>query len=214
MRLFIDSASIDEIREAASWGILSGVTTNPTLVAKEGADFHTRVKDICRIVQGPVSAEVTTLTAREMIEEGRALADIDDNVVVKVPLTPDGLEACSALTALGIRTNVTLIFSSGQALMACLAGASYVSPFIGRLDDIGEDGIYLIETIRNIFDAGEERSEIIAASIRHPIHIERAALAGADIATCPFAVLKQTFRHPLTDQGLERFMADWKKARE
>lgn len=214
MRLFIDSANLDEVREAASWGILSGATTNPSLVAKEGADFHTRVKEICRIIQGPVSAEVTATAAKEMVEEGRRLADIDDNVVVKVPLTKDGLSACSALTALGIRTNVTLVFSSGQALMACLAGATYVSPFIGRLDDIGEDGTYLVETIRNIFDAGEERSEIIAASIRHPIHIERAALAGADIATCPFRVLEQTFHHPLTDQGIERFLADWRKTRE
>lgn len=214
MRLFIDSANLDEVREAASWGIISGVTTNPSLVAKEGADFHQRVKDICQIVHGPVSAEVTTQTAAEMVEEGRRLAGIDEHIVVKLPLTTEGLSACSALTALGIRTNVTLIFSANQALMACLAGATYVSPFVGRLDDIGQDGIYLVETIRSVFDAGEHRSDIIAASIRHPIHVERAALAGADIATCPFGILKQLFKHPLTDAGIERFLSDWKKAQQ
>lgn len=212
MRLFIDSANLDEIREAQSWGILSGVTTNPTLVAREGADFEERVKEICRIVQGPVSAEVTSTNPSEMVEQGRHLADIDENVVVKVPLTPAGLTACSALTALGIRTNVTLIFTANQALMACLAGATYVSPFVGRLDDISQDGIYVVETIRSIFDSGEEHSEIIAASVRHPIHVERAALAGADIATCPFKILEMLFHHPLTDAGQEKFLEDWRKA--
>ncbi len=216
MRLFIDSANLDEIREAASWGIISGVTTNPTLVAKEGADFHQRVRDICQVVQAPVSAEVTATEAPAMVEQGKRLADLDENVVVKLPITPAGLAACASLTALGIDTNVTLIFTSNQALMASLAGARYVSPFVGRLDDVGQDGIELVQTIRDVFDASfmpdQRRSEIIAASIRHPIHVERAALAGSDIATCPFAVLKQLFRHPLTDAGIEKFLSDWKQA--
>lgn len=218
MRLFIDSANLDEIREAASWGIISGVTTNPTLVAKEGADFHQRVRDICQVVQAPVSAEVTATEAPAMVEQGKRLADLDENVVVKVPVTPEGLAACAALTALGIDVNVTLIFTANQALMSSLAGARYVSPFVGRLDDVGQDGILLVQTIRDVFDysfsAEQRRAEIIAASIRHPVHVERAALAGSDIATCPFGVLKQLFRHPLTDQGLEKFLADWNKANQ
>lgn len=218
MRLFIDSANLDEIREATAWGIISGVTTNPTLVAKEGADFHQRVRDICQVVQAPVSAEVTATEAPAMVEQGKRLADLDENVVVKVPVTPEGLSACAALTALGIDVNVTLIFTANQALMSSLAGARYVSPFVGRLDDIGQDGIQLVQTIRDVFDysfsAEQRRAEIIAASIRHPVHIERAALAGADIATCPFAVLRQLFRHPLTDAGLEKFLSDWNKANQ
>ncbi len=216
MRLFIDSANLDEIREAHSWGIISGVTTNPSLVAKEGADFHQRVRDICQVVQAPVSAEVTATEAPAMVEQGKRLADLDENVVVKLPITPAGLAACASLTALGIDTNVTLIFTSNQALMASLAGARYVSPFVGRLDDVGQDGIELVQTIRDVFDASfmpdQRRSEIIAAPIRHPIQVERAALAGSDIATCPFAVLKQLFRHPLTDAGIEKFLSDWKQA--
>ncbi|MBS7346056.1 MAG: fructose-6-phosphate aldolase [Caryophanon sp.] len=212
MKFFIDTANFDEIKEAHAWGILSGVTTNPSLVAKEpGVDFHDRLREIANLVDGSVSGEVISLDAKGMIEEGEELAKIHPNITVKLPMTPAGLEACRHFANKGIKTNVTLIFSANQALMAARAGATYVSPFIGRLDDIGQDGSELIATIAQIFAVHNIDTEIIAASIRHPQHIQAAALAGAHIATTPFKVLKQLFHHPLTDKGIEGFLADWSK---
>lgn len=209
MKFFIDTANIDEIREAHSWGILSGVTTNPSLVAKESIPFHERLREITELVSDSVSAEVIALDAEGMIEEGRELAKIAPNITVKVPMTPEGLKAVSVFAKEGIKTNVTLIFSANQALMAARAGATYVSPFLGRLDDIGQDGLELIETIADIFAIHGIETEIIAASIRHPQHITAAALKGAHISTTPFKVLQQLFKHPLTDKGIEGFLADW-----
>lgn len=210
MKFFIDTANFDEIKEAYAWGILSGVTTNPSLVAKEkNISFHDRLKEIAELVDGSVSGEVISLDAEGMIKEGLELAEIHPNITVKLPMTEAGLTACAALTAKGIKTNVTLIFSANQALMAARAGATYVSPFIGRLDDIGIDGVELIREIAEIFAIHEIPSQIIAASIRHPQHVTQAALAGAHIATTPYKVLKQLFKHPLTDKGIEGFMADW-----
>ncbi|WP_046174603.1 fructose-6-phosphate aldolase [Domibacillus indicus] len=211
MKFFIDTANIDEIREAHSWGILSGVTTNPSLVAKETIPFHDRLREITELVSDSVSAEVIALDAEGMIEEGRELAKIAPNITVKVPMTPEGLKAVAVFAKEGIKTNVTLVFSANQALMAARAGASYVSPFLGRLDDIGHDGLELIETIADIFAIHGIETEIIAASIRHPQHITAAALKGAHIATTPFKVLEQLFKHPLTDKGIEGFLADWEK---
>ncbi|OES44878.1 fructose-6-phosphate aldolase [Domibacillus iocasae] len=211
MKFFIDTANIDEIREAHSWGILSGVTTNPSLVAKETIPFHERLREITDLVSDSVSAEVIALDAEGMIEEGRELAKIAPNITVKVPMTPEGLKAVAVFAKEGIKTNVTLIFSANQALMAARAGASYVSPFLGRLDDIGQDGLELIETIADIFAIHGIETEIIAASIRHPQHITAAALKGAHIATTPYKVLEQLFKHPLTDKGIEGFLADWEK---
>lgn len=212
MKFFIDTANFDEIKEAYAWGILSGVTTNPSLVAKEpGVNFHDRLKEIAELVDGSVSGEVISLDAEGMIREGEELAAIHPNITVKLPMTPAGLTACRHFANKGIKTNVTLIFSANQALMAARAGATYVSPFIGRLDDIGQDGSQLISTIADIFAIHGIETEIIAASIRHPQHIQAAALAGADIATTPFKVLKQLFHHPLTDKGIEGFLADWAK---
>ncbi|OXS78979.1 fructose-6-phosphate aldolase [Domibacillus enclensis] len=211
MKFFIDTANIDEIREAHSWGILSGVTTNPSLVAKETIPFHDRLREITELVSDSVSAEVIALDAEGMIEEGRELAKIAPNITVKVPMTPEGLKAVAVFAKEGIKTNVTLIFSANQALMAARAGASYVSPFLGRLDDIGQDGLELIETIADIFAIHGIETEIIAASIRHPQHITASALKGAHIATTPFKVLEQLFKHPLTDKGIEGFLADWEK---
>lgn len=211
MKIFIDTANVAEIRNAAEMGILSGVTTNPSLVAKEGRDFVEVLKEIVTIVDGPISAEVVSLDAEGMVEEALPLAEIHPNIVIKVPLTAEGLKAVNRLAKRGIRTNVTLIFSANQALLAARAGASFVSPFIGRLDDISYDGVELISDIATIFDLHGIETEIIAASIRHPMHVTQAAKAGADIATCPYAVIDKMIHHPLTDQGIERFLADWSK---
>lgn len=212
MKFFIDTANIDEIREANALGVLDGVTTNPSLVAKENVSFHDRLKEIAaEVTQGSISAEVISLKAEEMIEEGKELAAIAPNITIKVPMTPDGLKAVTAFKKLGIKTNVTLIFSANQALLAARAGASYVSPFLGRLDDIGHDGLALIEQIANIFAIHDIETEIIAASIRHPMHITEAALRGAHISTVPFKVIMQLFNHPLTEAGIEKFLADWNK---
>lgn len=209
MKFFIDSANVDEIREAHDLGILGGVTTNPSLVAKEGVDFHERLREITSFVSESVSAEVIGLKYEEMIEEGKELAAIAPNITVKVPMTKDGLKAVKTFTDLGIKTNVTLIFSANQALLAARAGATYVSPFLGRLDDIGQDGLSLISEIAEIFNVHRIESQIIAASIRNPIHVTEAALRGAHIATIPAKVLNQLMSHPLTDQGIEKFLADW-----
>lgn len=212
MKLFLDTANVEEIKEIASWGVLNGVTTNPSLVAKEGIDFKTRVKEICKIVDGPVSAEVVTDDAEEMISQGKDIATWAPNVMVKVPLTPAGLRACKVLSGEGIKVNVTLCFSVNQAILAAKAGATFVSPFVGRLDDINQDGNELIAQIAEVFDIYDFDTEVLAASIRHPIHVTQAALAGADICTMPAKIFKQLVSHPLTDQGMEKFMADWKKS--
>ncbi len=212
MKFFADTADINEIRELAATGLLDGVTTNPSLIAKTGRDFIGTIGEICAVVEGPVSAEVAAADMETMLSEGRKLASIADNVAVKVPLTWDGLKACRALSRDGIMVNVTLCFSANQALLAAKAGAAFISPFIGRLDDVGEDGMSLISDIRAIYDNYPDLgTEILAASIRHPRHITEAALAGADVATVPPAVLKQIVHHPLTDKGLAQFVADWKK---
>lgn len=211
MHFFIDTANIDEIKQAIDWGILDGVTTNPTLAAKTGRPFMDVVKDILSIVDGPVSLETVSLDTEGMVKEGRFLAELGDNVVVKIPMTKEGMKAVNILEEEGIPTNVTLIFSPMQALIAAKAGASYVSPFIGRLDDISTDGMNLVRDIRTIFDNYGYETEIIAASIRHPIHVLEAAKAGADIATIPFNVLEALFRHPLTDIGIDKFLKDWEK---
>lgn len=212
MRFFIDTANIEEIKEANALGILGGVTTNPTLVAKEGVDFHERLKEITAEVSSSVSAEVIAEDAEGMIEEGRELAKIAPNITVKIPMTLAGLKAVKTLSEENIETNVTLIFNANQALLAARAGATYVSPFIGRLDDIGHDGMDLVATISEIFTKANLDTEIIAASIRHPLHVIEAALNGAHIATIPFNVLTKLVHHPLTDQGLAQFKADWESA--
>ncbi|KMJ59210.1 transaldolase [Bacillus sp. LL01] len=209
MKFFIDTANLDEIKEAHALGLLAGVTTNPSLVAKENITFEDRLREITEFVEGSVSAEVIALDAEGMIEEGKTLAAIAPNITVKVPMTPDGLKAVKAFSDLNIKTNVTLIFNANQALMAARAGATYVSPFLGRLDDIGQNGMDLVATIADIFMIHDIPTEIIAASIRHPMHITDAALNGAHIATVPYKVLMQLFGHPLTDQGIEKFLADW-----
>lgn len=211
MKFFIDTANIENIREANALGILAGVTTNPSLVAKEGVSFHDRLREITEEVSGSVSAEVISEDAEGMIEEGKELAAIAPNITVKVPMTLEGLKAVKAFSDLNIKTNVTLIFNANQALLAARAGATYVSPFLGRLDDIGQDGMELIANIAAIFDRHSIQTEIIAASIRHPIHVTDAALNGAHIATIPFNVLSSLVKHPLTDQGIEKFLADWNK---
>lgn len=212
MKIFIDTADVEAIRKAKEMGFISGVTTNPSLIAAEGKDFHTVIKEIASIVDGPVSAEVLSETAEEMIAEGQVLAGLDPHVVVKIPMTEEGMKAVSALSDMGIRSNVTLIFSAGQALLAARAGASYVSPFVGRIDDIGWDGVELIRTIADIFRLHKIKTEIIAASVRKPQHVAQCAMAGADIATVPYQVLMDTLKHPLTDIGIARFKADWEKA--
>lgn len=211
MKIFIDTANVNEIREAESWGILSGVTTNPSLIAKEGRDFVEVVREITSIVNGPISAEVISLEHEGMVKEARELAKIHENIVIKIPMTIEGLKAVKILSAEGIKTNVTLIFSSAQALLAAKAGATFVSPFLGRLDDFGMEGMKLIEEIVTIFDNYGLDTEIIAASIRHPMHAVNAALAGAHISTIPFKVLQQMTKHPQTDLGIEKFLEDWKK---
>lgn len=212
MELYIDTANLDQIRQAHEMGVLDGVTTNPTLIAKEGVDYGKRLADICGVVSGPVSAEVIATTFNEMLAEGKDRASIADNIVVKLPSTVDGLRACKALSDEGIRTNMTLCFQSLQALMVAKAGAYLVSPFIGRIDDIGEDGMELIVKIRQIYDNYGMATKILAASIRHPNHLLQCAMVGADVATVPFDVIGKVMNHPLTDSGLERFLADYKKA--
>jgi len=209
MKFFIDTANIEEIKEVHQLGILSGVTTNPSLVAKENVRFEDRLKEITEFVSGSVSAEVISLDAEGMLREGRELAKIAPNITIKVPMTPEGLKAVHQFTKEGIKTNVTLIFSANQALLAARAGATYVSPFLGRLDDIGQNGLNLISEIAEIFTIHNIDTEIIAASIRHPQHVTEAALRGAHIATIPYKVLLQLFKHPLTDKGIEQFLADW-----
>ena len=210
MKLFIDTANTAHIREIESWGAICGVTTNPSLIAKEGRDFVQVVKEITEIVDGPISAEVIDTKAEGMVKEARELAKIHENIVIKIPMTAEGLKATKILTSEGIKANVTLVFSSVQALLAARAGATYVSPFLGRLDDIGMDGMNLIEEIVDIFDLHEIKTEIIAASIRNPIHVLAAARLGAHIATVPYATFKQMLNHPLTDSGIARFLEDWK----
>jgi transaldolase len=214
MRFFVDTANIEEIRKANDMGIICGVTTNPSLIAKEGRDFKQVIEEITSIVDGPISGEVkaTTADAEGMIEEGRQIAGIHPNMVVKIPMTAEGLKAVKVLTSEGIKTNVTLVFSAAQALLAARAGASYVSPFLGRLDDISMPGIDLIEDIMEIFTIHDIETEIIAASIRNPIHVIDCAKAGADIATVPYNVLVQMTKHPLTDQGIVKFQEDYRKA--
>ena len=212
MKLFIDTANIEEIKKANDMGVICGVTTNPSLIAKEGRDFKQVIAEIASIVDGPISGEVkaTTVDAEGMIAEGREIAKIHPNMVVKIPMTIEGLKAVKVLTAEGIKTNVTLVFSANQALLAARAGATYVSPFLGRLDDISTPGIDLIETISEMFSVQGIETEIIAASVRNPIHVTDCALAGADIATIPYKVIEQMTKHPLTDQGIEKFQADYK----
>lgn len=211
MKFFIDTADVREIREANSLGILDGVTTNPSLIAKTGRPFRETIEEICSIVNGPVNAEVISLDTDGMLKEARELARIADNIVVKIPLIKTGLKAVKVLSAEGIKTNVTLCFSSNQALLAAKAGGTYVSPFIGRLDDRGQEGMQLIEEIRTIYDNYGFKTQIIVASIRHPIHVRDAAVLGADIATIPFEVFEKLVQHPLTDDGVKRFLADWEK---
>jgi len=214
MRLFIDTANLEEIREAASWGIIEGVTTNPTLLARElsdGRSFQEVVEEICALVDGPVSVEVTALEAEAMVNEARELSQIHENVVVKVPVTVEGLKAVRRLSAEGIKTNVTLVFSANQALLAAKAGATFVSPFVGRIDDQGGDGMEVVAQILQVFDNYDFNTEVIVASVRHPRHVLEAALLGAEIATVPFGVLRKLFSHSLTELGLRRFLEDWAK---
>jgi len=209
MRLFIDTANVDEIREANALGVICGVTTNPSLISKEGRDFIQVVKEITSIVDGPISAEVISMEHEGMITEARELVKIHKNIVVKVPMCLEGLKAVKILSQEGIKTNVTLIFSAAQALLAARAGATYVSPFLGRVDDVGNEGMFLIEEIVDIFRTHDIETNIIAASIRHPVHVVSAARAGADIATVPYSVITKMTKHPLTDIGIDRFLKDW-----
>ena len=214
MKFFIDTANLNEIREAAELGVIDGVTTNPSLVAKEGeVDFKQHIAAICEIVQGAVSAEVTSLELEGMLREGREYARIAPNVVVKCPLTRDGLKATKRLTDEGIKVNVTLCFSAAQAILAAKAGAAYISPFVGRLDDIGQNGLELLAEIVEIYSNYDWQTEVLAASIRHPIHVIAAARMGAHVATMPFKVIEQLIKHPLTDKGLEQFLSDWHKSK-
>ena len=212
MKFFLDTAIVDEIREAVEWGVVDGVTTNPSLVAKAGRSMEDVILEICNIVDGPVSAEVLSLTADEMVPEAQKLAEIHPNVVIKIPMTEEGLKAVNRLSKLGVKTNVTLVFSANQALMAAKAGATFVSPFIGRLDDISHEGMDIVREIVPIFQNYDLETQVIVASVRHPRHVVEAALIGADIATIPFKVLKQMVKHPLTDIGITRFLEDYKKA--
>ncbi len=212
MEIYIDTANIDDIREAASLGVLDGVTTNPSLVAKEGVDFHHRLHEICEVVKGPVSAEVVSLEHDGMIAEADELVRIADNIVIKLPCIVEGVKACKTLADRGIRTNMTLCFQPLQALMVAKAGAYLVSPFIGRIDDIGGDGMELIQQIKQIYDNYGLQTKILAASIRHPVHMVQAAMIGADVATVPWKVIQQFMKHPLTDSGLKAFLSDWDKA--
>jgi transaldolase len=209
MKIFIDTANLAQIEEVDSWGILDGVTTNPTLISMEKAEPKALIKRICEIVGGPVSMEAMSTKADDIVKEGRELAKIHPNVVVKVPMTEEGLKATKALAKEGIKINMTLVFSSNQALLAAKAGAAYVSPFVGRLDDVGQDGMDLVSEILDIYDNYDFETEVIVASIRHPIHVAQAARMGADVATIPYEVLKKMFKHPLTDIGIARFQKDW-----
>lgn len=210
MIFFLDTANLEELREAASWGVVSGVTTNPSLVAREGkVDFGSHIRAVTEIVDGPVSVEVISTETGPMIEEARSLVPISPNVVIKIPMTPAGMGAVKVLSSEGVAVNVTLVFTPQQALLAAAAGAAYVSPFVGRLDDIGEDGVGVVGDIAQIFSMQDIGTKVLAASIRHPAHVVQCALAGADVATVPFKVLKQLFHHPLTDKGIEKFLADW-----
>lgn len=211
MKFFLDTANLEEIRRGMEMGLVDGVTTNPTLISKEGREFWDLVSEICRMVPGPVSLEVTALDAEGMVKEARELAKLGDNVVVKIPLTKEGIKAVKRLEGEGIRTNVTLVFTPVQALLAAKAGATYVSPFIGRLDDISSYGMRLVEDILTIFSNYDIFTQVIVASVRHPMHVLEAALLGADIVTMPYKVMEQLFNHPLTDIGLEKFLEDWEK---
>ncbi len=213
MKLFIDTANVDEIKEINDWGVIEGVTTNPSLIAKEGRNFKEVVTEITSIVDGPISAEVISLEAEGMIKEADELVKIHPNIVIKIPMTKDGLKAVKHMSSKGIKTNVTLVFSANQALLAAKAGASYVSPFVGRLDDIGHVGADLIREISDIFDIHGIETEIISASIRHTEHVKQSALAGADIATIPYNIFVQMLKHPMTDLGIERFLKDWEGVR-
>jgi transaldolase len=214
MKFFIDTANIEEIKEANAMGVLDGVTTNPSLVSKEGKEFVPLLKEICSIVNGPISAEVVSVDFEGIMKEGKELAKIHDNIVVKVPLIKDGLKAAKAFSAEGIRTNVTLCFSASQALLAAKAGAAYISPFVGRLDDISTDGMQLIEQIVTIYNNYGYQTEVLVASVRHPIHVVQAGIIGAHVCTMPFKVIDQLIKHPLTDIGLEKFLSDWKKGQK
>jgi len=213
MKFFIDTANVDEIREISKWGILDGVTTNPSLIVKEGRDFVEVITEITSIVDGPISAEVISLEAEGMIKEARELCKINKNIVIKIPMTEEGLKAVNVLSKDGIKTNVTLIFSATQALLAAKAGATYVSPFLGRLDDISSEGMILIEDIFEVFSNYAISTEIIAASVRTPMHVLQIAKSGADIATVPYKVFKQMLKHPLTDIGIEKFLKDWESVK-
>ncbi|MCA2962128.1 MAG: fructose-6-phosphate aldolase [Silvanigrellales bacterium] len=212
MKIFLDSADLNEIRKVAELGVCDGVTTNPTLIAKSGQDFKTVLKEIVSLIPGPISAEVVSTEHKGMLAEAEVLAKLNDNIVIKLPLTPEGLRACKVLSGQGVRTNVTLCFQAGQALLAAKCGATYISPFIGRLDDVSIDGMTLIRDIRTIYDNYGYETEILAASIRHPRHVIDSALAGADVATCPYKIIAQLYSHPLTDKGLAAFLEDWKQS--
>ena len=214
MKIFIDSANLDEIKKAKSMGLVDGVTTNPSLVAKSGQKFEDLLQRICELIDGPISAEVVSTDAEGMVREGRVLAKISSNIVVKVPLTTDGLVATKTFSSEGIKTNVTLCFSAVQAMLAAKAGATFISPFVGRLDDISTDGMQLIDDIRTIYDNYGFATEILVASVRHPIHVLQAAKIGADVATIPFKVIEQLTKHPLTDIGLKNFLKDWENAKK
>jgi transaldolase len=211
MKIFIDTANIEQIKEVNSWGILDGVTTNPSLVARENKDFSVLVKEICAVVDGPISVEAVNITATEIVPEARKIAAGNKNIVVKIPMTEEGLKATKILASEGIKVNMTLIFSANQALLAAKAGARYVSPFVGRLDDIGQNGMDLIAEIMDILENYEFDCEVIVASVRDPIHVTEAARLGAHVATIPYDVLKKMFKHPLTDSGIEKFLKDWEK---
>jgi transaldolase len=211
MKIFIDTANIEQIREVNSWGVLDGVTTNPTLVSREGREFRSIIEEICSIVDGPISAEAVSMDAEGMVREARELSKLHRNIVVKIPMTSEGLKAVKVLSKEGIRTNVTLVFSPNQALMAAKAGATYVSPFVGRLDDISHTGMALVRDIVQILKNYGFETQVIAASIRHPVHVTEAALAGAHIATVPYDILKKMLKHNLTDEGIQKFLKDWEK---
>lgn len=211
MKIFIDTANLEQIKEVNSWGILDGVTTNPTLVSKEGRDFRTLIEDICKVVDGPISAEAVSMDAEGMVREARELSKMHKNIVVKIPMTAEGLKAVKVVSKEGIRTNVTLVFSPNQALLAAKAGATYVSPFVGRLDDISHNGMEIVRDILAIYRNYGFETQVIAASIRHPVHVTEAALAGAHVATVPYDVLKKMLRHNLTDEGIQKFLKDWEK---
>jgi transaldolase len=211
MKIFLDTANLDQIKEINSWGILDGVTTNPSLVAKEGCDFESRIKEICEVVDGPISAEAVSMESEGMVKEARKLSKMHKNVIVKIPMTSEGLKAVKILSKEGIKTNMTLVFSPNQALLAAKAGATYVSPFVGRLDDISHTGMDLVRDIVSIYRIYGFKTQVIAASIRHPLHVTEAALAGAHVATIPYDILKKMIRHNLTDEGIEKFLKDWEK---